>query len=200
LDWTHTQDKFRHFPFGLDFFMTLLDAYWQPLKLLSLVAPLPLFHLLESATRSCFGSVLDKLIAQLSREDNSSCNTLVKLNILDFSASFPSSSIQITSCTHNQVFSVLKWSLLSNGHIKGHHEGSISFEQADVEALVASHIPLNLLSRDKALETQLVPLILALDGPAGGIFFFFFCLLNVSLRLSRYHISASWPPPVLSFG
>jgi hypothetical protein len=77
LEWIRLQEKFRHFPFGLDFFMTLLDAYWQPLKLLSLVEPLALFHLLENATRARFGPVLDKLIAQLSVSKNPLCNFLV---------------------------------------------------------------------------------------------------------------------------
>jgi hypothetical protein len=62
--------------------MKLLDAYWQPLKLVSLVAPLALFHLLENATRSRFGPVLDKLIKQLSLSNNQACNFLVSIGVM----------------------------------------------------------------------------------------------------------------------
>jgi hypothetical protein len=63
--------------------------------------------------------------------------------------------------------SVLKWSLLSNGHVEGEASARIRFGITDVEALVRCHIPLSLVSRSNNFVGQLLPLVLSLEGPLG---------------------------------
>ena len=57
LSWEDTSLAF----FSLDFVFVLVEAYFQPLKLLATLPPTSLFHLLESATRDRYPTAIEIL-------------------------------------------------------------------------------------------------------------------------------------------
>lgn len=70
LEWGKLATDFSVFPFGLDYLMQLLDTYWQPLKLLSLISPMSLFSIMKGAKQAQFGNVLQKIVDMLSPSKN----------------------------------------------------------------------------------------------------------------------------------
>ncbi len=148
--------------------MLLLDVYWQPLKLISVISPQSLFNLMENVTRKRFANIIDKIYKQISVMQNPLTEELVLLlshilPILTFS------KLRKVYCKGTAIFSVLKWSLLSNGNFEGDKvRDEILFQQEDVKALVDCHIPLSLVNKSSpTFINQLIPMILALDGPIG---------------------------------
>jgi hypothetical protein len=77
LNWEDTGLNF----FPLDFVFSLVETYYQPLKLLSTIPPLALFHLLESATRDRFSSAINilelALVLQFVSQEATHANQVV---------------------------------------------------------------------------------------------------------------------------
>jgi hypothetical protein len=67
LNWEHT--SLENFP--LDDIFLFVEGYFQPLKLLSTLQPVPLFHLLESATRQSHPTAIEILESTLLSLSNS---------------------------------------------------------------------------------------------------------------------------------
>jgi hypothetical protein len=76
LKWEALIREWSVFPYSLDFLLSLLLVYSQPLKLLATISHLALFNLFENATASRYGAVLQKIERHVS---DKAVNALVSL-------------------------------------------------------------------------------------------------------------------------
>jgi hypothetical protein len=153
LNWPELSQEWRVFPFSLDFLFELLRVYHQPLKLLSCIGLSNLHNLFENVSASQYEDVIERIKNQVSFTLNSQMLTICTESSPQFAA----------------FISVLKWTLLSNGHAG---VDDLMFESRDIELLLERHIPIKI--REDAEETIdfVIPIILQLDGPTDIIFKF----------------------------
>jgi len=134
---------------SLDFVLLLVEAYFQPLKLLVTLQPLSLFHMLESATSDRFPTAVQILESSLVALTSSKAAMELFSSVKDAEVSL----------------SVLKWSLLSTGCIS---MDKLRISTLDVCNLINARIPISVEKPDTA--QVIVALFLALDGPPGIIY------------------------------
>jgi len=146
LNWAEVSSQWRTFPYGVDFLMTLLSFYHQPLKLLANCGRKNLFFMMENISGVTHRDVLLRL-----RHVLSSSNQVA----LDLIASQPSVA---------PFVSTLKWALISSGHITT-ADTDVAFDDTDLDHIIGEQIPITVRRKDASSSVFIIPVILRLPGP-----------------------------------
>lgn len=136
LNWGDLSQRWKNFPFSLDFLMNLIRVYPQPLKILTLISTTNLFRILENTKKERFEIQIKILKESLTTE-------VIKL-LEQFSPAF---------------LSVIKWALLSNGNVSPQ---DLVIEDRDIQNLIDLFISIKI---NENLSDIVLPLLLKLEGP-----------------------------------
>eukprot|EP00667_Euglena_gracilis_P000022 EG_transcript_22 len=147
LNWADVASQWRTFPYGVDFLMTLLSVYHQPLKLLANCGRKNLFHMMENISPVTHSAVLQRLRFLLSDRNAQSLALIQRLPAV---APF---------------LSTLKWALVSSGHLLASGDSGVAFDDGDLANIIAEQIPITVRRRDSGSSAFIIPVLLKLAGP-----------------------------------
>ena len=128
LNWKQLSMEWRNFPYSMAVLLTLLQAYDQPLKLLSLLPPQTVFKLFENVNVAQCQGTLQRLVHLISQQNRQSLERL-----------------SASGC--DAFVSALKWALLSSGMVVSGYEVP-GLTAADLSNLVQHHIPFGIPDKD----------------------------------------------------